>query len=610
MKFDHLKTSVANNADQAPSLYMALCMVESLFADMEAACGTELSQCPAGDDRLSTKLVWLSRIIGEIYQEQDAQLQRNRARLDASMEKLSKTREALESLSETEKKLMALRSEHAQLQHRIQETEASARECEKLAAQCTEARRRLETLKTFDPAAVAAELAALTARNRALTQEKAQLSEQLENARARSEALQQDVDGLKAETGKTQQRIVGLSEQLQQAKHADAALRRELTASEEAFTALTVEQARLAQEKEEKDGQLQALQTQLVSFREATLAPALHKLETAHRDMETLEKSLQDARQEYEGMTERRNSLILDIARQKEANENQAESAKSAQSKLDGLKEEKHTLDVAIHGTLSQLEALQNEVEQLKHKKKPELEALLQQEQLRQQELTDRIADTQARSAALTVEIGRLEGQLPKLEEDLKNDQAIYDALTASCTASSKELESLERQINELRSNNDREKLAIYRKQLEENQQALEAVQAECERIRQEDQQLQAQLEAGQSERARLLELKRKHESGKEATVRQLRELEFAATKDYARETAAIANQLELLEAVRGKLAASVAKLRRVLGNAPVEETVSLEDQLKTELRELKLRTDDLRYALLSCANSLKMEER
>lgn len=610
MKFDHLRASIANNADQEPSLYMALCMVESLFADMETACGTELSQCPAGDERLSTKLVWLSRIIGEIYQDQDAQLQRNRSRLDGAMDKLSKTRQALEALSEAEKKLVDLRIEQEELDRRVREGEAAAKECETLLARCSEERTRLETLKSFDPTAAKEELKALTARAQALEEEKTSLYGQLEATRKRSESLYQDVDVLKAESEKTQGRIRWLSDQLQQAKDTGDVLRKELTASEEAYAALTAEQAKLAMKKEEKDAQVQAMQKQLNSFREDVLGPALHKLETVRRDVEALEKSKQEALQEYEGIVGRRNGLILDIARQKESNENQAESVKSAQSKLDSLKEEKHRLDGTLGSTLSQLETLQNEVEQLKNKKLPEMETLLQQEQLRRQDLDEKITGTQNRSTALKVEIADLQERLPKLEEDLKNDQVIYDALTANCIASSKELESMERQISELRSNNDREKLAIYRKQLEDNQQALEAVQAECAQIREENRQLLEQLEAGQNERARLLELKRKHESGGEATAKQLRELEFVATRDYARETAVIANRLELLEAVRSKLAASVGKLHRVLGNAPIDETVSLEEQLKTALRELKLRTDDLRSALIGCANSLKMEER
>ena len=72
MKFDRLQASILNNADQSPSLYMALCMAEALFADIESACGTDLSHCPVCGSILSLGAVeaedlchLISAVIGE-----------------------------------------------------------------------------------------------------------------------------------------------------------------------------------------------------------------------------------------------------------------------------------------------------------------------------------------------------------------------------------------------------------------------------------------------------------------------------------------------------------------------------------------------------------------
>ena len=75
--------------------------------------------------------------------------------------------------------------------------------------------------------------------------------------------------------------------------------------------------------------------------------------------------------------------------------------------------------------------------------------------------------------------------------------------------SSSKELEDLERQIAELRTNSNEEKLEIYRKQLEQTQRQLEEIRLDCSRIEQENRDALEQLTAGQNKRAELEERKR-----------------------------------------------------------------------------------------------------
>ena len=140
MKFNHLQASISNNANQSPSLYMAFCAVESLFADLEDNCGAELSRCPVGDERLPSKLVWLCRVINEIYSNNDAELQRNRSRLDAAMEKLNETRQELEKSADVYERLENAKAEYAVLEQKLQNSGAAAEEYEKLSEKCRQAK--------------------------------------------------------------------------------------------------------------------------------------------------------------------------------------------------------------------------------------------------------------------------------------------------------------------------------------------------------------------------------------------------------------------------------------------------------------------------------------
>ena len=66
MKFDRLTSSIALNAQEEPTVYMAMCMVQSLFQDVESASKKPLSQTKLGDEQLPALLTWLGRQLVKI----------------------------------------------------------------------------------------------------------------------------------------------------------------------------------------------------------------------------------------------------------------------------------------------------------------------------------------------------------------------------------------------------------------------------------------------------------------------------------------------------------------------------------------------------------------
>ena len=111
MEFSRLKASIANNAGEEPSVYMAVCMIESLFDDIEDMTGQDVSACPSGSETLPTKLVWLCQTIRQIYEDKSDELVRNRSRLDKTMETLKRTEEELESFAKEGEELAGFQSQ-------------------------------------------------------------------------------------------------------------------------------------------------------------------------------------------------------------------------------------------------------------------------------------------------------------------------------------------------------------------------------------------------------------------------------------------------------------------------------------------------------------------
>lgn len=609
MKFNRLKASIANNLDQQPSIYMALCLVESLFEDIEDESGRDISECLVGDEGLSSKLVWLCRTINSIYDDKQDELQRNRARLDAAMEKLKKTEGQLADFAASAVQLAALQREHSSWEQKLLAAQENKRQCELLTQQCESARRQLEQLQDFDPAVANAHLSELTDRITKLERSKVSVCAQAQDLAQQAQVLQQQIQSQEADIAAYQQQIQSLDTQLAQKKRSAAQMQDNLASLQEEQTAVSAQLAQSRAQQEESACKVAALQRDLDACRNQQLAPVLQQITLLKQELAQSEENRLAVNNEHEQLANQRSELILNIAITKEANEAERENLKSAQEKLERLKNDKLDLEKQRNAIAQTLSALQEEVEQLTGQKIPEFEKLVDQETQRKETLLQQIASSEEAYTQLCADIQSLEAKLPELEVNLSREKEVYDSLTANYTASTTELKSLERQVSELRDKNDAEKLAIYRKQLEDNLRELENIRTDCQNIQLENVRLVKELEAGQNERFRLLELKQKHETGSEATAKQLRELEFAGTPEYINEVTAISQRLELLEMVRSKLAASVSKIRKILGQVPFEGEVSLEDQLSDTLHELSARADDLRRSLLECADNLKMEE-
>ena len=100
MRFDMLKQSIDLYASESPSLYNALNIIRSLFQDVEDAANETLSKCPIGDDNLPREMVWLSKELLGIYEDNTVALQKNRLMLDSIMSELRKVQNELETIAD------------------------------------------------------------------------------------------------------------------------------------------------------------------------------------------------------------------------------------------------------------------------------------------------------------------------------------------------------------------------------------------------------------------------------------------------------------------------------------------------------------------------------
>lgn len=620
MKFDRLKASVTNNSDQQPSIYMALCMVESLFADVEDEWGGSLEQCPAGDERLTNKLLWLIRLVNSVYNNKSEDLQRNRARLDTAMAKLQDLEKELAGHAETADRLAQAQKDCAKLESRLQQANEKKYRYEAILKESDRIRHEIEELDQVDLAQVEQEILSLKARQEEATAQAKKLRTTAEEFRIRElTPIEMEVERLRSQIAGLQHRVNQEEEKKQHYEEECSRLhellsqlaeeKKQFQEQKQANQKLEEELARVEEARVTALRRAEELRQHIDSIRQTGLDPAEGNVKALEQELADLDREYGRMNREYQTKLERKIQLTQSIAKLKDEAETVTKALQETQERWQRKESEKKKLDDQRLLALKELNRLQALVENLEQKEIPEAKGLLSRENLRMQALTREMEDLKAEKLRLEEENKKINEQLPELQSKVKNKQAVYDSLTATHTASSKQLEILEAQIAELRNKTDQEKLEIYRKQLETTHQQLQDMYEECRRLEEDNNALVRQTEECEAKRLRLEALKKKYEAGLQTMETMLRELDLVATDKYVRDARKIAQQLEQMEKTRKKLSATLSMMQDVLGYSPLDEDAQLDDRVKTGLAELKKCTDQICEALCGYADSLKMEE-
>lgn len=197
MEFSHLKVSIENNADQEPSIFTALCMVQSLFRDVEnAANKDDISECSAEDEQLPSKLIWLSRTILEIYRMNLNSFQINRDRLDSVIEEVRSAEHHLNELNVDETKLQTLQNKLELYSSELETARERRNTCDALNGKIEDALTELESLRGFDPSSAEEELRTLSKEIENLTRDNLQLQQNLEQHRESKRLAANKQEGL------------------------------------------------------------------------------------------------------------------------------------------------------------------------------------------------------------------------------------------------------------------------------------------------------------------------------------------------------------------------------------------------------------------------------
>ena len=608
MEFERLKASMINNEQEQPSLYMAICMVESLFMDIEAVTGRDLSACPVGDVKLPVKLIWLCKTIQAIYDHNSDELQRSRARLDQAIAGMHETRAELEKLADVSEQCARAEQEYAIVSDALAQARRRRNALETLEREISDAKQELSELPEIDSEEAAGELARL---HGLIQQRKAAFSEQREKLSA-SESLLRELD--------FQVRSEGEALQEQQKKRQE--LLQKLQDTEADISACRSEQASMHETLKQKRGEYDALMLE-----QETLGRKIDAQREANESFRAaqlvpLRKTLDELLSADKGGRQEKERLLAELNEAKQDKSDRVLQLGSLQAELDeilaqlgGKKEliasaeaQKAQAEKEYAEQNRKLDAMQNAVDTLRKNKETVL-TMLQGETARRATLESELSELDAQLERLKAEIQRMDETLPEKEQQLQEANGKYEQLTAAYHLNSTELENRRAQIRELEDQTDKEKLATYLHQLERQKAELEGIRAETKEREIQIERGEQELKAAAARRDALRAEQQKHDDDLRALAQTLKELAPIAAPEFRQSAEQTADRLAQLRTIQKRLSAALAQIGEYLGTPDSIPASGLDAALSQRLQELKNGAEELQKALIQCANSLRLEE-
>lgn len=614
MKFNRLKASIVNNSSEKPSVYMAVCAIESLLRDMEEEAGRPVDQLPAGDEMLSAKLVWLCRVLQKIYTGRSEELQRSRAKLDRAMSELQIAEESLSRFAGEEEKLASLLRRKSELDRELDQAKAANAQGLRVREEIDAAEMRLEQLKSMD----------LDAESRRLEDLRGQVSllegEQRE-LRAKLEQTQRELDLTRKENAEAEQRLaacVGEKEKslrrLEELETQTRAMTEETQEMQASSLSLDGQLENLQQQKRQLDEELREKKQILSAYQNREVDPVMEELKKARIEIEAYEEEKGQSREKLQELRQRRDQIVAEIAAMKDRCEEaekalhtkEEERIKAEGRRLAAEKRERE-LQEKLDGLRDKLNSLQTSVASLEEQQLPEQQRLTEAEEGRHDRLLEQLNQLGQGRRQLQEENGKLENQVQEVEKDRQIFQKTYDSRVADYKNKSQELRELEEKITELEGKDEVQGYATYKQQLAERIAQMEKICGESASLTGELGRLDRELE---EKRAALSELTakraKKTELSRELTERQ-NQLREVASPGFEEELSRVTRRLALISEGQARLSKTLALVREVTGEESLsEQGRSLLQQTGQAVGGLRDAVGKLQTDLKKCAESLE----
>lgn len=613
MKFERLESSIELNREEEPSIFMALCMVESLFKDIRDVSGKDIWENPLGDEMLPVRLAWLDRVVYNIYTRNRAEFVRGLDRVDKMEAMLQAERAELGRAAVASETIKKKEAEAEALTAQLTAAREAQQTWNRLTQECAEKRGELQKLQAVDPAQAQTELEGLTAQVEALQQQQQGILDEQAALRSNLQTLTNQQTSAAEEEKELLKQQTEQTGALEQQKAENRRLAEELCAQKAELARLQAECIPLQAQAAQAQAQTEAFRAQQIAPQQAALQVAQQAAQVQQDQLRQLNEQLERAKAERNQGTCRVAELTAELAQAEHEVVEKKQQLEQQNRALAAEKATKDQLTGQYNGRMDTLSALQKETQKLRDDLKKsesfiaaaqtEKMALLNDQKNQQMKHQQRLATLEQNIQNLTRDNESLSQKVKEQEQERQQLDTAYQGLTAKQSANDAEIKNLEQRLQELQGKTDEEKNQRIKLQLRE---AIETV-ARC---RQEGEEAEKQLEELNGERNRLQEARKKQDDALQGLKNMLEMLRPFNTLQYKERLSRLLYQNQVLENARKHLVDSINEICEARGrhgeSAPEADPAGSLDEL---LKELQQAEEELRKQLLVCADSVQLNE-
>ena len=442
-------------------------------------------------------------------------------------------------------------------------------------------------------------------------------------------ALEAERGSLTKRINEGQQRIAELSEKNRKLRESEEALQENLraisgfcTEAETSIRKLVEEKKARDERKTELEDRLKAVQDELGTvvqeiselnsriseFEASTLTPERDRLNSAREQQASLEQEAETLRKQFQLAVTKVGKLNEELPQKRQKLKEKTEELQQNEKWIAETDAQIQETEEKLSVKFEELAKSQAEYTRLNSEELPETERLLQTQKDRNQMLRDQIGTRTEELEALKKSIAEEEAALSELNDRWKEKDTAYQTLVAQTRARDESITQLQKHVEELKGKNDEDKALQLKQQLQAEERALQAAEAERVRLQAQLSTTEAALEEAKKNLKQLAEEKQNYETNREALRKKIDELSPYTSGDYIEKSRKLEEQIAFLRNSESSLKETMQVIARIVPweeqsgwNKPIMSLTQLED----ELDHLKKYIGRLRENLSACANSI-----
>lgn len=580
MKFEALKRSIKLNENDACTIYLALCLMDSLYLDIKKESGKNLENNELGNAaKLPIMLARQCRLIRKIYANNIEAMYNYKDSIEKQMNEMADIEKELSQLSDSLEGFDLDKKTLAELNEELAEAQKQKQKHSEIVEQISDAKARLSGFETLDIATEKAELADLekkctefeTAYGDVLKQ-KSKLQNSLDELSEKKSGLENDILDSKREISDTESAIAALEEEM-----------RRLNVSKEEFHSNYAELKEVLPELSKEVELLRPKAEQLVSEKQRLES---EKNELKRQRDESFEKSA-EIKIEIEDLTSRNEKYkikIAELAKQRD----ELETVKNASQR------ECEQLNSTISSSSEQVRKLKEEII-------PKQNTLIEQYKATLLTLNDKITEQKNRIGAMEGHIAEKQKAIDESAEKISRYNETIGSLTKTLEANSTEISELQTTLSELENRSDLEQVEKRKEQLAAAISKLEEAQRLSNDMETQISEKQDMLSAAQKKYEEMLQTKRALENQMNSIKEILREIEYVDKDDYRFKLKRSGERLGSLIKAANDLKSSLAAMHKVVFGGDFDESCSMAANLEQVLLGIDDKIDDIQKNLYQC---------